>query len=188
MNKLTNQKDDTTDQKDTIEMIDIEIVIKNDFELSKNEINGIFTVYHECFYDNKLKANQYELVKKWLSKYKIFKWYIAKIDNRIIGIAAFVYDYKNVKIYDIRQDKDVNICNVGVLEKYRKNGIARLLMKQIISDYDHKDLVVEIKRGTDDFYRILRTFYLSLGFNEYDIDNPLNEKHLYMRLKSIKDS
>ena len=167
------------------EMIDVEISIKYDYQLSNKEVNYIFNIYNECFYGNNVNnRGQIDLVKKWISTYKIFKWYLAKVDNRVVGIAAFVYDYKNVNKFDIRQDRGVNVTNVAVLEKYRKLGIAKLLMRTINEEYNKSmDLVVEIKRAnTNEFYEILVKFYMSLGYKELDQDNPVDEPHLYLRL------
>jgi ribosomal protein S18 acetylase RimI-like enzyme len=179
MNKFKNNEE-------IKEMIDVEISIKYDHELSNNELNQIFNIYNECFYENKVNnRGKIDLVKKWISTYKIFKWYLAKIDKRVVGIAAFVYDYKNVKKFDIREDRGVNISNVAVLEKYRRLGIAKLLMNTINEEYNNKiDLVVEIKRGDNEFYAILVKFYMSLGYQEYEEDNPVNETHLYLKLKN----
>lgn len=149
--------------------MEVEIYTKFDYELTKKEINQIFVVYNECFYYNKVtKSSHVKLAKKWIASSHIFQWYLAKKDDQIIGIANLVYDFKNCQNFSLNVDKGENISSVGVLEKYRRLGIARLLMKKIIEEQQPiRDLVVEIK-SRDPMFRILTSFYESLGFEEMD--------------------
>ena len=156
-------------------MKDIEVTIhhKLDHNLSKNELHQIFLVYDECFYNGQVcSAKQILLAKKWLGKSKTWHWFFAKNakNGKVVGIAAYCYSYKNAQYFEIRPDRNENICSVGVLPKFRKMGIGRLLMEAIISYYGSKnDLVVEIK--SDNRYEaVLLKFYQSLGFRELSVE------------------
>lgn len=170
------------------ETIDVEIFSKFDYELSGGETKKIFSVYNECFYNNSVTSNkQMKLAYEWIRKSHIWKWYIARVGSQIVGIAAYCYDYKNASNFEIRPDKGENICSVGVLEKYRGNGIGKLLMRSIIKEHGEKDLTVEIKRENDN-YVMLMEFYQKLGFEIVpDDDNIETDSYLTRKAKTLED-
>lgn len=169
--------------------IDVNIYTKFDYELSNNEIQQIFIIYNECFYDS--KCNQTKLVKeikRLLSKCKTWQWYLAKVNGKIIGMAAYCYSYQNATLFSVNPNKGENILNVAVLPKYRRIGIANLLMNTIINEHGSLiDLTVEVKINSP-FKRILIEFYQGLGFDEIPLkpDEPEDPDNIYLRLnKSI---
>lgn len=166
---LENEKNNEFEE--TENSIEVEIFNKLDSNLSKKEIHQIFMVYNECFYHNKVtKTKQVKLAKDWLSKYKTWHWFFAKVKGQIVGIAAYCYNYQHVDKFDLREDRGENICSVGVLQKFRQLGIARLLMNSIIENYGSKnDLVVEIKKANK-YGSILDRFYRDLNFQELSND------------------
>jgi len=168
------------------EYLDVLIISKLDSELSKRELHSVFNIYNYCFSEPMISGTKKTLLaKKLLGKSKVFEWYLAKVRGQIVGMASYVRDMEKVKTtkqFDLRPEKGENVCSVGVLEKYRRLGIGRLLMNQIIKDHGPEiDLVVEIKRNNP-IYGLLVEFYLSLGFVEEDQDNQ-EEAHLYLRRK-----
>jgi len=144
-----------------------EIIVKRDGELSKREIREIFIVYNECFYQNRIsKSSQIKLAHQWIGKCKTFTWYYLKFNNRIVGIASYVRNYRHEKQLSLNPAQGENVCSVGILEKYRRKGWARLLMNRMIQDlHGTTNLVMEIKTGNPD-HDMLVKFYQSMGFVE----------------------
>lgn len=168
---------------DEKENIEAEIFSKFDYELSKKELNQIFLVYNECFYDFQVNTTKQILsCKRLLGKLRTWQWYYAKVNGQIVGIASYCYSYQHAKEFNIRPDKGENVLSVAVREKYRRFGIARLLMNVIIKEHGSiKDLVVEIKTQNP-YYRILRDFYASLEFEELPLkpDEPEDPENVYL--------
>lgn len=166
------------------DFLDVMILSKLDSELSKKELHSVFNIYNHCFAELTITGTKKILLaKNLLGKSQVFEWYLAKVKGQIVGMASYVRDMDRVKSigkFDLRPEKEENICSVGVLDKYRKLGVGRLLMNQIISDHGSEiDLVVEIKRDNP-IYGTLVEFYLSLGFAENEEDNQ-EEINLYLR-------
>jgi len=157
--------------------IDIIIYSKFDYELSNNDTGKIFQVYNQCFYNDQVtKKSQINLAKEWIAKSHIFQWYIAKVGGEVIGIANIVYDNSNADKFAINQEKGENVSSVGVSNKYRRIGVARLLMEKIIQDHQSlKDIVVEIKKANP-IFDILVKFYQSLGFEQLDKVDKTDDK------------
>lgn len=166
----------------------IEFIIKYDHQLSKKELTQVFQVYNECFYDNKVNSTKkIKQVYQWLGNSHIFQWYLLKVDDRIIGIANFVYDPTNVTNFAIKSELGENISSVGVLCKYRGFGYARLLMEKLIEEHQDIDLVVEIKKGNPAYIGLLQ-FYQKLGFTEIkEIGDDTYLKKLGKEIKNLSE-
>jgi ribosomal protein S18 acetylase RimI-like enzyme len=160
------------------------IIAKFDHELSNTEVHQIFSVYNECFYDNKVtKTKDINLAKSWISKHKLFRWYYIKLDNRIISIGNYVYNYGNIDGFVIRPDRGENITSIGTLEKYRGKGYAKRIIEAIANDYnDLIDLTLELKKNNPKKNFLIKC-YQSMGFSEMDDTEPDN---IYMTKPKIK--
>tara|TARA_R100001163_G_C5064602_1_gene202268 strand:+ start:2760 stop:3284 length:525 start_codon:yes stop_codon:yes gene_type:complete len=169
--------------EESTENIDIVIERKNDIDLSRKEIKEIIFVYNECFCFNQMNNKAVKMAKNLLAKNNVWEWYLAKLNNKVIGMLSYARNpnkIKKIKEYDLRIEKGENICSVSVIKKFRKLGIARLLMEQIIDDRGKTtNLVVEIKRSNPIYYNLAK-FYESLGFIETDLDNE-GEDNLFLR-------
>jgi GNAT superfamily N-acetyltransferase len=145
-----------------------QVICKYDHQLNLTEINDIFLVYNECFYDDQLvRPDHIQTAKLFLGKKKLWQWYFAitKKGKQIIAIANFVYDHSNIGKLSVRADMGENLTSVGTLKAYQGNGISRVLVERIIADHGAKDLVVEIKKVHPyvELGRIVG-FYQSFGF------------------------
>lgn len=171
-------------------MEEIQIVSKYDFELSKGEIKKIFMVYNECFYD--WKCSSTKLVKKaqaLIGSSHVWRWYLAYSGTTLIGIASYVYDISGIPSDGSGAQVNVsvgeNVCNVGVVGKFRRRGVAKCLMEAIVDDYGGiggKDLVVEVLPGSPHYLSIMR-LYVGLGFDELEDGKFDTEKSRYLILK-----
>ena len=162
------------------------IVVKYDHQLSRREIDKIFLVYNECFYDGKVTKNkQIKQAKIWLAKSHIFQWYLLKLDDDIVGIANYVYDYTNAANFSIQQDKGENVSSLGVRVKYQRQGYARQLMDWLINDHPNVDLVVEIKKGNPQYEKLIK-FYNNLGFKLMSYQES-DEDNIYLKRNEVTD-
>jgi ribosomal protein S18 acetylase RimI-like enzyme len=153
---------------------EVEIILKADNQLSKNELRMIFHLYNDSFCDNRIcNSKKINLAKELLGGHDMFDWYLAKINGEIVGMVSFVRRFPsnlNNQYYAIRPDKGENVCSLCVTHKYRRYGIARKLMETIIQDHGSRvSIVVEIKK-TSKMYSHLVKFYESLGFVIFEED------------------
>jgi len=180
----SNDTMDILDIRNNREEKEVEIFMKADRSLSKNELRMIFNLYNECFCDNRIgNSKKIRLATELLGNNDMFDWYIAKVNGSIVGMVSFVRRVpKNLKneYYAIRPDKGENVCSLCVSPKYRQYGIGRRLMETIIQDQGDKcNIVVEIKRTNGLYYHLVK-FYQSLGFNIME-DESATEENTFMR-------
>lgn len=162
----------------------ISIYDKIDMKLSKNEMHQLFGVYNECFYHNKVSQTKSIMkAKQWLARSKTWHWFLAKAKGRIVGMAAYCYDYGHAVEFDINPEMDENICSVGVRQKYRKKGIARMLMQAMIQKLgQEKDLTLEIK-WQNQYRQVLMDFYESLGFVLKNSEEKIDQQNVFLTRK-----
>ena len=97
----------------------------NEIELRINKIDDldeVLPVAEEVFKPNLQEKEKYHNKSDWLDKIMDGLLISAVIDSEIVGFAIC---YK--------KENDLHIWNVGVLEKYRKNGIWRKMYKEIVN-------------------------------------------------------
>ena len=162
----------------------VEIILKSDNQLSKNELRMIFNLYNDSFCDNRISSSKKcKLAQDLLGKHDMFDWYLAKIKGEIVGMVSFVRRFPNNvnnQYYAIRPDKGENVCSLCVAPKYRMYGIARKLMEAILQDHGTKcNIVVEIKRSSSMYFHLCK-FYESLGFIVFEEDVKPDD-NLFMR-------
>jgi ribosomal protein S18 acetylase RimI-like enzyme len=161
------------------------VEIKYDYQLSKTELNQLFILYNEIFYQNRVrKKDLVKQIKQQLGKSKIFLWYLIRepLLNRLVAMGSFIYDYgalNNPKIskFDINQILNENICNIGVHENYRRLGYAKCIMEKIMEE--HENLTLEVKKDSP-IHQHLIHFYQKLGFQSFTETN----QGIYMRRKA----
>ena len=149
--------------------MDWEIVVKNDCDLTLAEIDGIFLVYNECFYDNGLVNPEHiQTAKKSIGKQKIWQWYFARLKKtrQIVGIANFVYDYVGVdKKLSVNRDQGENLTSVATLKNYQGLGISKAIMTKLLEDHADVDLVVEIRKDDKNCAKLFE-YYRNFGFSK----------------------
>jgi len=158
----------------------IVVETKYDYELNKKELNQIFIVYNECFFQNRVrKKDLAKQIKKKLNKGKIFQWYLLRnrSTRQIMGIGSYVYDYSSViNGYSVDIGMGENICNIGVPEQYRKRGYATQIVQKIIGDHSNQILTLEVKLDSK-IREVLVAFYQKMGFRKY----KQNSHGIYLR-------
>jgi GNAT superfamily N-acetyltransferase len=158
---------------------------KQDFELSNREIKGIFAVYNECFYDNRIVSRkEEEIAKDWIGKFKTFEWYFIKMDGNIVAIGNFVTSYENSEKFAFNAKLGENVTSIGVREKYRRLGLGKKIMEEIIKNLGGDNhLVVDIQLASP-LKTTLLYMYRKLGFV---VDLKQDEENIYIARKKGKD-
>lgn len=108
---------------------------------------------------NKIKSSLPDYYEQHLSK--DFFAYIAKDDDKVVSSAFLILSEKPANVV-FQTGRTGFVLNVYTKSDYRKHGIAKKLMKMLLSDAERFKLdFVELKASKDGY-----NLYKSIGFKE----------------------
>lgn len=130
-----------------------------------------------------ISRNILESLRSWFEIEESREKYIAESSEQIFIAARDEND--NIGFLCLKETgkRTVELAVMGVLEKYHHNGIGRALFeeaKKIAKNEGYSFMQVKtVKMGVYDDYDITNLFYLSVGFEEFEVieelwgeDNP----------------
>ncbi len=90
---------------------------------------------------------------------------IAELDNRIVGILDTEIEKKPGQFCSSASEKSVMIWSIGVLEDYRRKGIASSLFSELLKRLKLKDIQrIEAWTRDDDW---VQNWYECIGFKQF---------------------
>lgn len=124
-----------------------------------------------------------ESLHSWFEIDESREKYISESGNQLFFAARDEKDYIGFLCLKETGKKTVELAVMGVLEKYHRNGVGRALFeesKKIAMQEGYLFMQVKtVKMGVYEDYDITNHFYLSLGFEEFEVieelwgeDNP----------------
>ena len=122
---------------DVKHIINIEEAIKILSYATSSDIDKVKKIYEEYLFSNNFILLGYE------------------IDNKLVGLIGFYSSDKVSKIYELK--------HISVDIDYRKSGIGRKLIENILEAYDIKELVAETDDDAVDFYKKMGFEIVNLG-------------------------
>lgn len=157
----------------------MEISSKLDRDLTDDEVAEISYLYIDCFFpDEKINIQKFKTVVNFVTNLGMFKWYMAKMDGKVIGIVANVINYDNAFLTSINTVYRENICCLCVNKEFRRHGVGKELLECVVKDSNRVCVLSVLKKNI--MFAILFRFYESCGFSK------IGESNEAIYMKNIK--
>lgn len=125
---------------------------------------------------NEVEVTIDEMRKNYMEK--VFDFFIAEKDNQIVGTAIYYYKYSTWK------GKCIYLDDIVVTEKYRNQGIGRMLMQAVINQAK-KDNVRKLEWQVLKWNTPAINFYKK--FNALFDEEWLNCKLIYNQIQTMSE-
>ncbi len=140
---------------------------------SKKEIKLVFGEITKNNYNQLKQLNNFSLPVRYSDDFyyrivnKLRFGRFAYLNDVIVGAITWKYDH-----CEQTKEKNIYIMTINVLENYKRKGIGRQLLKELINLHNNMKEIHYINLHVQESNEIAKKFYLNNGFEEVKkIDN-----------------